>query len=201
MSVTRTYYLATNGYGKITAANGPVWSTIRSATSGTATQNQLYLTTSIDGGTTYYLDRVFLPFDTRELPVGAIINSATISLYRDDSVRFFLNTQSSTLHLIPSTQADATNLVGSDFDNVTFSSKGNVAMSSTSNNTYFDITITDTSIISLRNYSKIALTNERDLNNTAPTGECFIGMQNAVAAHPPKLTINFTLPVRRSMFI
>lgn len=188
-----TFYLTTNGYGTLAGTPGTSWATIRASTTGSVSANSLAMTTSKDG-VTFYLGRFFIPFNTSSIPVGSVINSATISLYRDDAVRAFSNTNTDTLELIPSSQSDPTTLATGDMDNISFSTKGSVSMASTSNGAYFNFTLSDLTQVVAGGYTKLAVVAGRDYSNTAPTGDTFIGCQNAAAANPPKIVVNYTPP-------
>lgn len=175
------------------AGDGAIWNTsaypgIFTDTTGTTNSNCQVRTDRSPA----YLWRMFLPFDTSALPDGATVTAAVVSLYRDDDIDAFLNADSLTAILVPETQASDTSLTANDYDNMTRSNKGSIAFSSTVNHAYFDITITDLSVINLSGYTKLMLMSSADFNQVQPaTGQNVLTVQNHAAAHPPKLTVTY----------
>lgn len=192
-TIVGTFYSNSGGHGRITATNNS-WATLRAlATANGNTSNQWFHQTSY-GAPTYYLYRVFMPFDTSAIPSDATIVSWSLSLYRYDAGYPFYNANSCTLHILPSTQASPTALTTADFDALTFSSKGSKTFASFSNNAYNAISGTDLTAITKSGYTKFCLTSDRDLNNSAPTGNNALYCQEVGAANPPYLTVTYTVP-------
>ena len=144
---------------------------------------------------TPYLWRVFLPFDTSSLPDDATVTAAELRLYRDDALDAFVNADSSSAHIVPSSQASNTALVGEDYDQITRTSEGSITFASTTNGAYSAITITDLSMISLTGHTKLAVITSHDLNQVQPaTGQNVLTWQNNGGANPPILRVTYTTP-------
>lgn len=180
------------GCGHISSGAHTSWANARSDTSGNApgTNNLSVYSWRVSAGE-WYVVRSFLPFDTSSLADDADITAADLNLYRLDSLDGFFNADSVSLTIVPSTQASNTALAAGDLDAVTYSSKGSLAYSSTSDASYFSIDITDLTVISLTSYTKLALVDSRDFSNTAPTGRNTIAMEGEEDSNPPILEVTY----------
>lgn len=171
---TLTAYSNAGGDGSVTASD-PVFSTVRSASSGgssdpsvasTVTQCSLYLGT-------YYVQRTFWPFDSSSLGSSATISSATFSLYGTTTTA---DADSVSIGVIQTTQTDPTSLAVGDYDNLTLNSptEGATRISAASWNTAayndFALNASGLSWIDKTGYTKLGCRISRDIDNSAPTG-------------------------------
>ena len=159
------------------------WATLRAASAAIAVS-----TFSINCSAGYYLYRAFATFNTSTIPLGAIIDGWSLALTRYDPYLTFANANSTRIEVIPSTQVDPTSLATTDYDNISFVSKGNrnLADFAVTGNTY-SITGTGMDIVVPGGWTKMCLTMGRDLDNVAPTGDNSIGLVNA------ELTVEYHL--------
>lgn len=170
------------------------FATIRGAAScSTATDDVLVILTSTSGST-FRIHRVFLPFDTSALPDNATVSAVTLQVYRSDAVATFANNDTTAIHVVTQTQASDTSLVQDDYDQVSFTSKGSKNFADTANDAYQEITIADTTVVSLTGFTKLALLTGRDQGNSQPTSTNVMGFQARGAANPPILTVTFSAP-------
>jgi hypothetical protein len=180
-----------------TSAAGEGWinktATTFAACRGAATGDgaytaQIVIRTQRASASDWPIDRAYFPIDTSSL-AGKTIVSAYLKLYRDDSIATMANADTTALHIIVTTEANTSSLATSDFSLVTFTSKGSLNLSSTSNNAYNNITITDLSIINQSGYTKLGVINSLDLNNSAPTADNLFAAQARGGANPPTLVV------------
>lgn len=188
---TSSLVFAKNAYGsgRITN-NDPSWATLHAMTSGSYA-DQLILVTGVG----FYLYRMFLSFDTSSIPDNATITGWSVSLFREDDEISYDNKNSVDIHMLPSTQANPAGLANADYDAITYSSKGSLALSSfNANHTWFTINGNDNSFINKSGYTTICLTTSLDLNNTAPTGSYGNSIGFNDVAVIPYMTVDFTVP-------
>jgi hypothetical protein len=191
--MAQTNFNTSTGEGSVNSGDQGSWATAKGLTSGTAAADIVLFSSKLSP-TSFFILRGFVPFDTSSLPNNAVVTAAVLRLYRDDAINVFSNADSTSVEIVPSTQASNTVLANGDFDAVTFSSKGSINLASTTNNAYNDISLTDLSQVSLTGYTKLALVLGRDLNNSAPTGQNNIAFQDRADANPPILRVTYTVP-------
>lgn len=171
--------------------NGTSYPSAFTAGTGSGVQASTEIRTDLAAA---YIWRCFFPIDTSALTANATVTAVTFSLYRNDNDSFS-NTDSTSIVLVPNSQASNTSLATSDFGNITRTNKGSATFASTSVNSYVDITISDFSFISLTGYTKIAVMTKRDFDQSTPTGGNIFSFAGASdGTHPPKLTVTYTLP-------
>jgi len=169
MPLTTTSYYCGAGDGHNSSGWIAAWADCRGATTGTAsyTGTVSYAQTRYESAQGYYIIRGFYPADTSGLGSGVTISSATFYFVMD---RDGYNTPASNVYIIPTSQASTSELVDDDFDNVTFSDKGNTAISGLAAvGSYSSIDFSDTSVINKTGWTKIGLSVQPDFSNTAPT--------------------------------
>ena len=174
------------------------WADARSG-AGIDSRNNLVADVTIDNtfaGGVYYCNRGFYFFDTSALGASATISAAVFSLLRNDASYAFSNVDSASCHVVSSTSADPTvagskNLIGTiNFGSVTFAS--------TTDGAYFDITLNadGRAGISKTGVTKFATIGDRDLNNSAPTGNgnklSVIQADTAGTGSDPKLVVTYS---------
>lgn len=184
-------FTALTGEGFCQTTNEAAWATVRNATSAATVGGNVTIYSSFTAGPVYNIIRGFLPFDTSSIPDGDTIVSATLKLYRDDSIGTFYDTDSTSIEIVQSSQADTSSLATGDIDNITFVSGGTLNFSSTSNNTYAEIPLNATglSYINTAGDTKLAIITGRDLNNSAPTGYNWLSFQDRADANKPTLVV------------
>lgn len=182
-----------NGGGSANAFSQASWANCRSGTGGTVSysDDSFTLRSDLSGP---FIQRCFFNFDTSTLPDDATVTAAELRLYRNDSVEGFVNTNTITMHVVLQNQSDPTELgTAGDYQTTDFNSKGSLLQGSTSNGAYFAITLSDLeNIINLTGYTKLALITDRDLNNSAPTGNNRLGIDPST--NPPILRVTYTVP-------
>lgn len=186
-------FTSNTGEGRLISATNAVFATVRGAASANSNDTFPEVACSLNGGN-YGIQRFFMPIDTTTLPLAATVVSAVLKLYREDSNDTFTNTDTTTLELVPETQASNTALANSDYSALTFSSFGSLALSATTNHVYNSITLTDLTKVIAGGHTKIGLLLGRDQGNSAPTGVNQMAFQRRSDANPPTLTVTFTLP-------
>jgi hypothetical protein len=184
------------GDGNIFNDNGGTWATVKALTTGTAQATSDPVNVYAAVFSSRSLARIFLPFDTSSIPTGSTIISAVLQF----TVTAIL-TSNSTLHVVQSTQADGSSLVGNDFDNIpnstgALTTGGSVSVTTTG---VKSITLNATALgwITPGGTTKLALVEDHDVSNTDPSPGDFrfsVNMaENATPANRPILTISFSL--------
>lgn len=140
------------------------WAGTRDATTGTA-GTELTVECDFLGGD-YLIRRVAVGWDTSVLPANAIVLSWKIIL--NASIGGLGNDDGGEIHAVPTTWSAGDALASGNFNDLTFTTKGNISTASLGNDVEIDIS--DNSIINLSDYSEVFLIFSRDLNNSAPTG-------------------------------
>ncbi len=186
----------TNGEGFCQSSNQATWAAARNQGSGSSNQDIIEIYSSQTGGPIFNIIRGFLPFNTTAIPQGSIVQSATLQLYRDDTVGAFANNDTTSINLVQTAQVNTSNLAGGDYSLVTFTGGGSVNFASTSNNTYFTITFNATALgwIIGGGISKLGIITGLDLSNTSPASTNFLGMQSGTGTNKPILTVTYLPP-------
>jgi len=162
------------GDGRIYAGNAD-WSTVRSASTGTANPTNTEYPFSEGGlsGGTYYITRSFFPFDTSAIPDDAVINSVQFCLFSSASVQDNDQINPANGLLFEGTQASTTTLVGDDYDNLgtTLLSDTEFKLSEFRTQGYKCIVFNQSGkdIINKTGYTKLAIRPKNDYENQAPT--------------------------------
>ena len=196
-----TDFLLATGAGRAYCSNKASWSAAHDPASADATDGTHSVRSSYSS-TLYFIHRLFLPFDTRGIPAGSTINSASLKLYRDDGEYSFSNAQSTAITVVLSNEASPTSLATSDYSLPGTTSGGSINFSSTSNGSYATISLNATGLtwITANGYTLLAVRCALDISNTSPGGDNSIGFQNRTEANPPTLTISYTPPASNGAF-
>lgn len=181
------------GSGSVNTGIISTWAGARSATTGTLLTNNVPVYTWRISSSQWIIIRAHLPFDTSAIDDLAVVSGSELQLYRDDSLDDETNTDGISIHVVPSTIVDPTSLATGDMDSFTFSSKGSIAYTSTTNNSYNNITV-NIDQVNLSGYSKLGLMDDRDLNDNAPTGRNTLVFQGEEDGNPPIFEVTYTVP-------
>ena len=189
-----TSYYTLAGEGRAYTSNQATWAAAYSAATADGVAASLIPAGAKNGETNFSIGRGFLPFDTSLLPASATITAAVLHLYRDDDVTPFSNTDTVALHVVSSTEANPASLAVGDYDATGVVSGGSINFASTSNTTYFEITLNETARgwITKAGNTLLAIRVSNDLTNTGATGSNVISLQARGDANPPYLEITYT---------
>lgn len=176
--------------GEVLYLNCLVWSTCRNAATGNANWQDLGVGTVGAGYTApyYFIQRIFLFFDTTSIPSGANITSVVLHMFAgqyQNGTKIF--------HVVPSTATIP--LSTTDFGKISFVTGG--AATPTSLNSWVSINFTPTALtwITKGGLTKVALLNEYDVYNVIPTttNDITVGLTEDVP-HRPYLEITYSMP-------
>ncbi|HIG98985.1 MAG TPA: LamG domain-containing protein, partial [Thermoplasmata archaeon] len=188
---TLTVYSSSNdGY---IYANNANYNTVRNATSGTvgSSATTLYLGQR-KFGSTYFVYRGFILFNTTALPSNAYIDNATISLYKnsDYSSTDFLLTVQNGQPTYPHSPLQST-----DYNKDYYSGNGGSFNTSGFGSGYNNINLNTNGIswLNKTGWTKLCLRSNRDINGNAPTGNEFVIVyaNEYGSGYQPKLVINY----------
>lgn len=203
MTDTTTSFYAGAGDGRVQYTGAAAWSTARDAATGTFA-NYTDAEDYVGGfthynGSTYSVVRGFLPTDTSALTSGATISSATLNIWPTDKA----DTNTTRMEVIQTSQASTSSLATSDFSAVTFTSGGNINISSVSTGSYNTITLNATGLtwISKTGFTKIGGVNGRDYDNSAPTGLNYVYgyfSEQTSTTNDPYLSVTYTVAAATS---
>lgn len=195
-TVTNTVYIYGNTSDGFTAQSlnetGNYWASGWASVTGQVHSSDTVLTI---GQTLTGIWRSHLFFDTSGIPVSAVITDAVLSLYplMDNSTADFNVT-------IQCDGAYPHNpIVSSDYwygwyGNTT--DYGSTSTSELSVGTYFNITLTDTSIINIGGKTNMTMRSEKDINYTIPAEDeyaIFASYEHALTTTAPRLAITYTV--------
>ena len=188
---TLTVYSSSNdGYIYTNNAN---YNTVRNASSGTvaSSANTLYLGQR-KFGSTYFIYRGFVMFNTTALPSNAYIDNATMSLYKNSdytSTDFLLTIQNGQ-PTYPRSPLQST-----DYNKSYYSGNGGSFNTSGFGSGYNNINLNTNGIswLNKTGWTKLCLRSNRDINGNAPTGNEFIIVyaNEYGSGYQPKLVINY----------
>jgi hypothetical protein len=188
---TLTVYSSSNdGYIYTNNAN---YNTVRNASSGTVASsgNTLYLGQR-KFGSTYFIYRGFVLFNTTALPSNAYIDNATVSLYKnsDYSTTDFLLTVQNGQPTYPHSPLQST-----DYNRNYYSVNGGSFNTSGFGSGYNTINLNTNGIswLNKTGWTKFCLRSNRDINGNTPTGNEFIIVyaNEQGSGYQPKLVINY----------
>lgn len=210
-------FFSAAGDGYIYIQGQATWAGAHDAASGdldddTGTVAQLNVGNFYIKTDSYSIMRVFLPFDTSSISSGAVISSASVSVYATTSTPLD-STAGSLIYLVRSSQATHTVLATTDFDNIAATAGSNdtptyAGLTYPGYNT-FNLNSTGLTWIAksgvgsncsaTAGISCFALRDYWDLNNTAPcsasgcSATAYFAMSEAGATeNDPYLTVNYT---------
>ncbi len=142
-------------------------------------------------GPYYFIWRAFVFFDTSSIPSNDLIDSATLSLYKDSDFSLtdfdivVQNGQPTYPH-IP--------LLPFDYDKNRYSGNGGSFNTVGFSSGYNDISLTDYSWINTSGTTKLCLRSSRDINSNTPTGDEYVTVYSSnypLGGRSPKLVIEY----------
>ena len=182
-----TFYQNVGGSGYIDNGDD-VWATCRDALTGQSigggTYNLHYLRSIYDAilHYNYYVSRVFIPFDTSSIPDGNVITAVQLKVYVKK-----LGAVSVIAGLVQSTQALPTALTLTDFDQVGSTEGATRLIWTTEGWKTFDLNTVGLSWISKTGYTKLALRDSKDIDNTTPINSNAYYLKTV--SHPSQLIV------------
>lgn len=185
-----TIEVTTNtGDGEIYRSGDGSWAEARDGTTGTL-QAESWMRAGVSHS--YYIMRGYLFFDTSAIPAGATINSAKLSLnpYQPSTNQIHI------LVLTGNATHPHSPLIAEDFNRLIWNGNKVYGRESTeghSANTYFNITLNDTSIINDAGNTTMILIGDGDYNNTNVGIDRYEGYNTgSIAGKEPYITITYT---------
>jgi hypothetical protein len=188
---TLTVYSSSND-GYIYTSNSNYYTT-RNATSGTvaSSASTLYIGQR-KFGSTYFIYRGFVMFNTTALPSNAYIDSATVSLYKnsDYSTTDFSITAQNGQPTYPHSPLQST-----DYNKNYYSGDGGSLNTSGFGNGYNSISLNGNGIgwLNKTGWTKLCLRSNKDINGSAPTGNEFVIVyaNEQGSGYQPKLVVTY----------
>ena len=197
-NTTDTFYTEA-GDGRTGYINQASWATARSADGSTAnatdyTGSSIYIAAEDEstGANDFGIVRGFFPFNTSAIPDGATISSATFSVWVSD-----VGSGERIYGLIQTSQASASQVVGTDYDNLTLNSptEGASRLTPTSSASYTDAPLNASGLswISKTGNTLLGLRHQDDIDNTQPAaGRQYMFVHSSEATgttNDPKLVV------------
>jgi hypothetical protein len=204
---TGSYY-AGAGDGTVRYWVAATWATARDATTGTAASYTVAALSEAMGArkvlaTNWRVDRAFFPIDTSGIADTDTITDATLTFYISTFGAF--DTDSTSWEVVQTSQPSTSALTTADFDALTFTSGGSLALSASEGGEYVHITLNSTGKgwISKTDWTKLGVILGRDLTNTAPTGnnssDIYFSEQTGTS-QDPYLEVTYTVPAAPAKF-
>ena len=172
---TTSFYAGSGGDGEIYKGGSSNWTIEHDATSGTAEGSATTAYTYVEhDGSTYWIARTALPFDTSSIPDNATITAATLKVYVDAKSDGD-NDGSDFVRVVQNTTASATALADGDYDQIGSIDNPTAGASDTditgvSTGAYLSIPLNATGLgwISKTSYTKLGLREGHDATDVAP---------------------------------
>ena len=179
------------GDGSIFASSGSAWDTARNATTGTLRVGNFVQSTL--SGSTRFIERTFLTFNTSSIPDNALISSATLEVY----VVSVSNANAPSYRLYDSTHAST--IVAGDYDNVGTTEQSATYLTAPTTSAYatFTLNASGRASINLTGDTKFAIREAvYDLGNVQPGGSNVLETSDSSVSgtsQDPKLTVTYTV--------
>jgi len=205
---TMTSYYAGGGDGVIYSQGNTTWANVRNVGAsvnytGTQSECRIYY---ISGSTYSGMSRSYFPFDTSGLS-GATINSATVYIYIANKIKSGTPGWDGATNLTTVNRASETTLSTSDY---AIANHGGTKLSNTSipyaSKTigayeYYTLNASGTAAINKTGYTSLAYRQDRDIDNSAPTGTAYSYLipmpatsESAGTNQDPYLEVVYTRP-------
>jgi len=161
------FYTTANGDGNVWAGDSS-WSTVRGQSSGNVSQGNTSDNVRArwvgDPYNSYYIDRIFLPFDTSSLPDNAEIVSAML-------VVVFTSASGGTrgIGMVQTTQSDPANLASGDYSRMGTTEGATRETVTEASYVYYEFNSTGLTWINKTGYTLLGLRDGKDIDNTAPS--------------------------------
>ena len=150
-----------------------------------------------DSGT-YYVNRVFFKFDTRNLPSDASIISAELQFYAPSPANYYVD-RPFIIRLrkwtgdTPITPEDFTQYDTINYDDASFNASNVI-------DGWNSINIANFTLINIGGYTKICMLSSRDLDADPPPTNEYIDFYSAGGQYPPMLTITYSYTPSGTVF-
>jgi hypothetical protein len=171
--------------------SGSNYNTVRTALTGTVNSSGIYLTIGQKKvGSTYYIYRGFVFFNTSVLPSNAYLDTATLSLYKKDD---YSTTDFDIMIQNGQPTYPHKPMQSSDYNMNDYSGNGGTLSTSRFTNGYNAITLTNLNWINKTGMTKLCLRSIRDINGNTPTGDEYVNVyaNEKGSGYQPKLVINY----------
>jgi len=189
------------GYTAALWRSGTNWTTIRNYTTGYATHNVDYVRQGCSiGGSTRYLYRMRMQFDTHSIPLTAVIKSASVNIwfkqltYKYGTRFLYLLTGTGLVH---ETKNEDYGAVGQNTTQV--ATPLNMNNLTTTEYTQFQLNTDGISCIKPEDYTFFSMRDDLDLLNLEPLDnirelyvELYVTKTTPPSTHPPFLRITYT---------
>jgi len=180
--------------------NAVTWSGVRGLSSSSdinTTETGQAIRTYKENIASWYLYRWIWTFDTSALPDDAIITSATLSLYQNNTGETKVSDDTDSIDIVSSAPSTNNNCTGTDYATLGTTAFGSIAISALTTNAYNDFSLNSGGIanISLSGISKFGGKTELDRANTTPTGNnlsWFYTADQTGTDKDPVLTVVYT---------
>jgi hypothetical protein len=171
--------------------SGSNYNTVRALSAGTVNSSGTCLSIGQKKtGSTYYMYRGFVFFNTSALPSNAYLDNATLSLYKKDDY----STTDFTL-MIQNGQPTYPHkpMQGGDYNLNHYSGNGGTLPTQSFTNGYNAIILSNLNWINKTGITKLCLRSDRDINGIAPTGNEYVNVyaNEKGSGYQPKLMISY----------
>jgi hypothetical protein len=171
--------------------SGSNYNTVRTASTGTVNSSWTYLSIGQKKtGSTYYIYRGFVFFNTSTLPSNAYLDNATLSLYKKDDY----STTDFTI-MIQNGQPTYPHkpMQSGDYNKNFYSGNGGTLLTQSFTNGYNAIILSNLSWINKTGITKLCLRSDRDISGIAPTGNEYVNVyaNEKGSGYQPKLVISY----------
>lgn len=167
------FYTNTGGDGNITKSDYASWASVRGASTGTLHNTEVYsqaLATLMGGAPPFfYVSRIFIPFDTSDIPDDMNISAVNLGLYLYEAPD-----SGTEIGLTLSTQANPESLISEDYDNITLDNplEGAIRMTPSGAQgtlTIFSLNSTGISWINKTGHTKFCIRTTWDIDDNEPS--------------------------------
>lgn len=184
--------------GQIQVVFNASWAGARDAASGTVDDTDAdYQVRGEFNGSQYNCGRGFLTFSLATIPLNATITAATLGINVDTTSA--IDAAHGTLHLVQSTQASTSVLIGSDYAQFGTSNYAATVDGSTTGAKTFTLNATGIAYLQTKIglNPTLCIRTKKDFDNTQPTGEgnmAVSSVDNGTGGNRPLLTVTYTVP-------
>lgn len=140
----------------------------------------------------YEIDRGFVFFNTSSIPSSATIISATLSFNVSDNGGLSTNFNVTIQNGQPTFPHDP--LLAGDYAQGNYSGNyGQLDTTGLVQHAWYNVTVTNTSIISKAGETKLCLRSDREINEITPSGYEYLGIYSSRSGSPEKLYVTYSI--------